>query len=284
MNNLKISISMKTRRLFLLLSILMLSLHADSRAKETNNKSKDDYDVYLLIGQSNMAGRGTMLPEDQQPLEHVWLLNDEGEPVPATNPLNQYSSVRKDLTLQQIGPGYAFAATVAKKTGHKILLVVNALGGSNIHDWEKNAGLIKEGSSIGCNKRQLFGEAVRRGKQAQKYGTIKGILWHQGESNHDDIHYTEILSRIMSDLRKALDTPDAVVVAGQIAQWMECHREFNERIRRIAEVLPNSTWVSSEGLGMLKERSDPHFSRDGQLILGERYAEKILEMCYPDSK
>ena len=178
MNNLKISISMKTGKLFLLLSILTLSVHASSRARE--NKNKVDYDVYLLIGQSNMAGRGTMLPEDQQPMENVWLLNDEGEPVPATNPLNQYSSVRKDLTLQQIGPGYAFAATVAKKTGHKILLVVNALGGSNIHDWEKDAGLIKERSSIGCNKRQLFGEAVRRGKQAQKYGTIKGILLHQG--------------------------------------------------------------------------------------------------------
>ena len=38
----------------------------------------DDYDIYLLIGQSNCAGRGYLLPEDTlNVLEGVWLLNDE---------------------------------------------------------------------------------------------------------------------------------------------------------------------------------------------------------------
>lgn len=274
---------MKFGRLLLLLSALALFVHTDTYAKK-EKKAKGDYDVYLLIGQSNMAGRGTMLPEDQEPMENVWLLNDEGNPVPATNPLNQYSSVRKSLKSQQIGPGYSFAKTVAAKTGRKILLVVNALGGSNIYAWKRDADLIKDKQSIGFEERQLFDEAVRRGKQAQKYGTIKGILWHQGESNHGDVYYTETLSRIMSDMRKALDAPDAVVVVGQIAQWVERYQDFNVRIQKIAEDLPNSDWVSSEGLGMQKDKSDPHFSREGQLILGERYAEKILEMCYPDCK
>ena len=36
----------------------------------------DDYDIYLLIGQSNCAGRGYFLPEDTlNVLEGVWLLN-----------------------------------------------------------------------------------------------------------------------------------------------------------------------------------------------------------------
>lgn len=273
---------MKIGKLFLLLSLLALFVHAEVGAREKGNG--DEYEVFLLFGQSNMAGRGTMLPEDQQTIEQVWLLDDDGKPVPAANPLNRYSSVRKDLALQQIGPGYSFATTLAKRTGRKILLVVNALGGSSVDAWVRNAGLIEERSSIGFNKRQLFEEAVRRGKQAQKYGPIRGILWHQGESDADDRHYTDALSRLMSDLRKALDVPDAVVVVGQIAPWMDRHKAFNRRIRRITRMLPRSAWVSSEGLGMLKDRSDPHFSREGALMLGERYAAKILEMCYPEDR
>jgi hypothetical protein len=31
---------------------------------------------------------------------------------------------------------------------------------------------------------------------------------------------------------------------------------------------------------MLKDETDPHFSREGQILLGERYAEKVMKMCY----
>ena len=86
----------------LLLGILLLFTacsHA-TRLTATSGNGQGEYDVYLLIGQSNMAGRGTLLPTDTlQPLEGVWLLNAEGQPEPAVAPLNKYSTIRK----QQIG-------------------------------------------------------------------------------------------------------------------------------------------------------------------------------------
>ena len=46
----------------------------------------------------------------------------------------------------------------------------------------------------------------------------------------------------------------------------------------ISERIPNSGWVSAEGCTPLKDEKDPHFSRDGQILLGTRYAEKMHEM------
>ena len=114
--------------------------------------SEKEYDLFLLIGQSNMAGRGTMLPEDtEKPIDGVWLLNDKGEIEPAVNPLNKYSSIRKDLSMQQINPGYGFAKKIHESTGRKILLVVNARGGSSISQWNPDS-----------KNYNFYAEAVRR--------------------------------------------------------------------------------------------------------------------------
>ena len=69
-----------------------------------------EYDVFLLIGQSNMAGRGYMIEGDEEVIhKNVCILDSEGNVVPATNPLNQYSSIRKDMSMQRISPAFGFA-------------------------------------------------------------------------------------------------------------------------------------------------------------------------------
>lgn len=75
-----------------------------------------EYDVYLLVGQSNMAGRGELLEEDRAEIPNVYILNTEGEVVPATNPLNIYSTIRKADNAQLMGPGASFASTISAQT------------------------------------------------------------------------------------------------------------------------------------------------------------------------
>ena len=240
------------------------------------------FDVFLLIGQSNMAGRGTMLPEDvTEKLENVWLLNEEGEAVEAHNPLNQYSTVRKSLSMQQINPGYSFSKKIVRETGRKVLLVVNALGGSSIGMWEKTAGFVTDAASIAYGKLKLYDEAVRRTRQAMELGELKAILWHQGEANSSNPDsYKTVLAQFVSDLRADLGTPDVPFICGELAYWRSSSAGFNEMIRTVSTVVPYSDWVSAEGAGMLKDETDPHFSRDGQILIGERYADKVLQMCY----
>lgn len=240
------------------------------------------FDVFLLIGQSNMAGRGTMLPEDvTEKLENVWLLNEEGEAVEAHNPLNQYSTVRKSPSMQQINPGYSFSKKIVRETGRKVLLVVNALGGSSIGMWEKTAGFVTDAASIAYGKLKLYDEAVRRTRQAMELGELKAILWHQGEANSSNPDsYKTVLAQFVSDLRADLGTPDVPFICGELAYWRSSSAGFNEMIRTVSTFVPYSDWVSAEGAGMLKDETDPHFSRDGQILIGERYADKVLQMCY----
>ena len=206
--------------------------------------NQDDYDVYLLIGQSNMAGRGTMLAEDTlNVIEGVWLLDPDGIPEPAKAPLNKYSTIRKNLGMQQIGPGNSFAEETRKATGRKILLVVNARGGSALEEW------------------------------------MPGNTWHQGESNSGRSEtYPDSLSVFVSALRQEFGDDDIPFVAGEVGHWTDHAEEFNSMISHISERIPCSDYVSSEGCSMLKDESDPHFSRDGQILLGKRYAHKVLEM------
>lgn len=172
-----------------------------------------DYDLYLCIGQSNMAGRGTLTEETSGAIPDVYLFNDRNEFEKATNPLNRYSTIRKELKMQGVGPAYSFAKTMATQTGRKIGLVVNARGGSSI------------------------------------------------QSN----------------------LPGLFFVAGEIASWApngqasENIRAFNEMISHISDFIPNTACVSSEGLMPLIDYSDPHFCTDSQIVLGERYAQKVLE-------
>ena len=119
-------------------------LEAETKKMLESAWIKDDLNDWLLsnyditVGQSNMAGRGYMVEGDQDIIdENVFILNDAGEVVPATNPLNQYSSIRKDMSMQRINPGFSFSKKIAKKTGRKVLLVVNARGGTAIKQWKK---------------------------------------------------------------------------------------------------------------------------------------------------
>ena len=242
-----------------------------------------EYDVYLLIGQSNMAGRGTMIAGDEKPIEGVYLLDTEGNVVPATNPLNQYSTIRKEMKHQQINPGFSFSQEIYKATGRKVLLVVNARGGSNISEWAKGKTTTFDYTDASGKKSSVslsfLSEAIRRTKQATAYGPLKAILWHQGESNSSSPSgYMDKLTELVSNLRAELGA--VPFIAGEIAPWHKNKDKFNPIINTISTVIPNSDCVSSEGCNMLLDENDPHFGRDGQILLGQRYAEKVLKMVY----
>lgn len=253
---------LKTAFLFL----AVMALTAATPSQRIGRRSKCD--VYLLIGQSNMAGRGDMIPQDTiDRFDGIFLLDGEGRPVPASNPFNQYSTIRKEMRKQQINPGVGFSLFMRGHTKHKILLVVNARGGSSLDQWMPGT--------------DFMNDAVRRTRQAGKYGRLKGILWHQGCSDSSDPlreSYMDRLEVFVSALRDSLDAQTVPFIAGELPEWRPSSPKFNEMISRISERIPYSACVSSRGCTRRGELSDPHFSREGQLLLGRRYGEKMLEM------
>ena len=258
------------RSIYLLSFLLLQSLFAFAGNVKENVPSS--FDLYVCIGQSNMAGRATLTPEVMDTLQNVYLLNDKGNFEPAVNPLNRYSTVRKDLSMQRLGPAYGFAKEMARQTKRPVGLVVNARGGSSVNSWLK-------GSKYG-----YYEEALSRVRIAMKQGgVLKAILWHQGEADCSNPEaYKQKLISLVKDLREDLDMPDLPVVVGQISQWNWTKREagtvpFNQMIKKVSSFIPYSDWVSSKGLGWYKDEKDPHFNTEAQLLLGKRYAKKVLK-------
>ncbi len=259
------------KRIFIFLAAaLMCCVQCSSVDKK---QGENEYDVFLLIGQSNMSGRGYMIEADTlSDIEGVYILNQEGEIVPARNPLNQYSTVGKSYSTQQISPGFSFSEKIYEQTGRKILLVVNARGGTNISSWAK-----------GNDKTKYYSEAVRRAKQAMEHGELKAILWHQGGADSSDENikkYMPKLSALVSDLRSDLGE-DIFFVAGELGRWkIPRSTNFNAMMQGMTEQIPNTALVSSEDCVSRADDSDPHFDRDSQIIMGQRYADKVLEKIY----
>ena len=195
------------RSIYLLSFLLLQSLFAFAGNVKENVPSS--FDLYVCIGQSNMAGRATLTPEVMDTLQNVYLLNDKGNFEPAVNPLNRYSTVRKDLSMQRLGPAYGFAKEMARQTKRPVGLVVNARGGPSINSWLKGS---KDG---------YYEEALSRVRIAMKQGgVLKAILWHQGEADCSNPEaYKQKLISLVKDLREDLDMPDLPVVVGQISQW-----------------------------------------------------------------
>ncbi len=235
---------------------------------------QDSISIYLCIGQSNMAGRAE-IPENlsESPIDGVLLLNDKDAFEPAQNPLNRYSTIRKDISMQRLSIAWSFARKMSESTDGTIGLVCNARGETSVHHWQKGAD------------RGYYEEAVRRTKEAMKHGELKGIIWHQGEYDctSDLEEYRTLLSKLICDLRNEFGIPGLPVVVGQISQWNWTDSEtgtapFNNMIVNVENFIPNSACALSEGLSPEIGVHDPHFSAEGQITFGERYAECMIKL------
>lgn len=238
----------------LLFSILLGSLLAVSASGSDDRPLH----IYLLIGQSNMAGRAEIEEVDEAVLEDVFLLTPQGTWVPAGNPLNRYSSIGKRLSMQQLGPGYTFASSLAAQTPDaKIGLVVNARGGTRIEEWAPGS--------------EFYQEAVRRTREAEGDGELKGILWHQGEGNSKDPDYLDKVSTLIQGLRSEFDNQELPFIAGQV----EGDRPVNLQIAKLSDAVPHTAWVSSGGLTTF---DGTHFDSASQREFGRRYAAEMLRL------
>ena len=232
------------------------SAHAQNGITDAYRGPKEKLQVYLLIGQSNMAGRSPLGQDDMAVIQGCYLLNGEDRWEPAKNPLNRYSTVKKENTPIEMNPGYLFAKTLLEHQQDISLgLVVNARGNTSIEEWAKGTS--------------LYNEAIRRTRIAQKAGALKGILWHQGENNANDANYLEKLTALIANLRNDLDEPNVPFIAGQV----NGQSPVNDLIAKLPEAMTGTGFVSSVGL-----TGDIHFDAKSMKLLGQRYAEVMMKI------
>jgi hypothetical protein len=233
-----------------------------------------ELDIFLCLGQSNMSGYGEILSQDKGIIANTFLLTPKAGFIAATNPLNRFSTIANSVA--KISPAYGFALGMQGKTAHPVGLLVNARNGSSIEMWAK-----------GNTATPLYDKTVERAREAMKWGTVKGIVWHQGESNsYDPVAYKPKLTALVNNFRSDLGIPGLFFVAGELGYWRQNgtgSTAWNAMIRTISTFINNSDWVSAEDLTFYLDATDPHFSRESAVALGRRYAEKMLSHVYGQS-
>jgi hypothetical protein len=235
-------------------------------------------EIFLLMGQSNMKGRGVMPTEPLRDPRIIMMHKGTDGYFLARHPLHLVGSPADFAGADNagVGPGLAFAKAVsAKQPDARILLVPCAAGGTSLGKWQKG--------------QRLYEDAVRRAGLALKAGPagktrIAGALWLQGESDSGSPEriskYAAGLDRLITDLRGDLDEPALPFIActiGELKPDQDGRRQINEILLGLPTRLANTACADSRPFA--KSIGDNvHFDTATQQEHGRRYATKYFEL------
>lgn len=232
-------------------------------------QTPDNLQLFLLTGQSNMAGRGAVEPRDREPLPRVWSLNKDLAWVPATDPLH----FDKPIAGVSLGRSFGRALARVNRTAN-IGLIPCAVGGTSLDEWKPDG--------------KLYANAVARARAAMKSGTLRGILWHQGEAESGQEErarsYRDRFREFIGALRSELGAPDVPVIVGQLGEFLATRQSgsnpfagvVNEQLAMVPLAVRRAAFVSSAGLG--HKGDEVHFDAPALRELGRRYALAYLSL------
>lgn len=228
--------------------------------------AREKFHLYLLIGQSNMAGRGKVTDKYRKAPPRVLKLDKNNRWVPATPPLH----FDKPIAGLGIGDGFGRKMAAADKSV-TIGLIPCAVGGTPLRRWVPGG--------------DLYRKAIVRARIAMKQGTLKGILWHQGESDCREEtgakSYGARLASMIAGFRKELGAPKVPVAVGELGQFLSekrypHYKTINKTFNELPGNVANTACVDSDGLK--PKRDNVHFDAPSLITFGERYAEAMLKL------
>ncbi|RTE51892.1 sialate O-acetylesterase [Arenibacter aquaticus] len=268
----------------LMLSLLTLGVIFGMRAQEKDQRTqyfpkselrvqklppKDNVWVFVLAGQSNMAGRGQVEPKDTIPDPRVLTLNRQGNIILAKEPLHFY-----EPSMAGLDCGLALGKAMLKNIPDSIsvLLIPTAVGGSSISKWLEG----KEHRQV--NLLSNFMEKVEQGK---RFGAIKGIFWHQGESDakpETAPWYEDRLRKLFTIFREIVGKPNTPIVIGQLGSYStnEWWPKINEQIKAYVSSDSNAGLINTSDLE--HKGDEVHFNSEAQRTMGERYARAYFKI------
>ena len=217
----------------------------------------------LIIGQSNMAGRG--LYADAEPLDNKGgrlkvLRNGRWQ--------NMYRPVNPDRPFSGTCLVESFASAYADDhEGVEVGVIPCADGGTSLDQWQEG-GL-------------LFDNAINCARLAMRTSHLVAILWHQGEADCYEPKYKfylEKVTAIMSALRRELGAENIPLIVGALGDYLvefpdknlgRNYVHVNAALLQFADATPCTAFVSAEGLGSNPDHL--HFNHAALQEFGLRY-------------
>jgi len=238
--------------------------------------------LFILVGQSNMSGRGELPAEVQEINPRVFVFGNDYRwhhaVEPIDSPIGQVDSVSIDYDA-----GYSLATSFANrllKDDPDLIIgfIPCAKGGSSIQKWQKD-----------LSEQSLYGSCLKRTRAASKEGKIAGLLFCQGPADARDpekypakmgspFKWKEKFIRFVEDIRMDLEIEDLPVVFSQMGS--STHPEgwlyWDEVKKQQGEVsLPNVIMTTEEDLPLSEA---VHLTKEGYDSFGVRYAEAFITL------
>jgi len=269
-------------------SFFAIALTLSLSAQQSARLSATEYDVYLLAGQSNMDGRGLtadLTPEQQQPVDQCIIFYRNAIASSETwKPLAPGFSMpprfKGPLPSPRFGPEMGFARTMrADFPRQSLALIKGSKGGTSLRaDWKP--GVKGKPETQGRQYRDFI-ETIRMAtEQLQQQGhqyRIRGLLWHQGESDAKQTQetYRTQLTTFVARIREDVGIANLPIVTGEVFDngKRDSVRAATQDVAKadatVAIVSAKDTTTWDKGT---------HFDARSQLLLGERYARQMQRL------
>jgi len=251
-----------------------------------------NFHIYLAFGQSNMEGQGTIESQDKTVDPRFQMLSaiDDFN----GRKLGTWNDAIPPLANKHggLGPTDYFGRTLVEKLDPqiKVGVVVVAIAGCSIVAFDSpidqgylsnQAGWFKDiVSDYGGNPYQRL---VDMALKAKEDGVIKGIIFHQGETDEGDSEWPGKVKKVYDRLVRDIGLDENIPFFAGEVPYQGSSKGTNNNIRKLPQQSKNFYLVSAEGLNDL-DMMRIHFSSQGYRDFGKRYAEKVMEILGDDLK
>ena len=218
---------------------------------------------FLLMGQSNMAGRGQIAQAKSIDSKGIYLLRN-GMWQPFFRPVS-FDGKGAGVCLAE-----SFAEGYVRKHGTDTGLIACAVGGTSISQWKKGGA--------------LFDNALYQVELARRSSEIQGILWHQGECDTAPEKcevYEDEFDSFVKAFRKEARLENVPFIAGELGAFLQFHKPdprqknyplINKAIKNVVSKNENMGLASADGL--TANEDNLHFNSHSLYELGLRYLEE----------
>ena len=258
---------------------------------QVNAAPDPNFHIYLAFGQSNMEGQGDIGQQDKSVDDRFQVLWASDNGSCSGKSKGKWSTAVPPLAHCQgakLGPTDYFGRTMVEKTDPqiKVGVIVVAVAGCSIKLFDKDqyksyaqgqqSWMTQRINDYGGNP---YGRLIEMAKKAQEDGVIKGIIFHQGETDAGDGSWPSkvkgVYDNIIKDLGLGNDIP---FLAGEVLR-SGSSAGANNNIAKLPQQSKNFYVVSSEGFNQaLGDGQNVHFTSQEYRDFGKRYAEKMIEV------
>jgi sialate O-acetylesterase len=233
-------------------------------------------DLWIIAGQSNASGYGRA-PYDDAPELGLHMLRHNGAWSLASHPLSDATASVFPASRETYNTGHSpflhFARALKRELRHPIGLLPAALGGSPLADWHPERG------ALFANLKAM---AARAG------GSVKGILWYQGETDAEPGKAEDYLARFLESAagwRKALAQPELPILTVQLARYRSEKPGMEDKEWSLVREAQRQAALRDPRVYAVPALDLPlddtiHIGTSGNLILGARLAACALGAVY----